>query len=129
MNADNKLENPTLQIKQFNMETKMLQKQVQIMETYLTEFCEVNGIKENEIKNHLVVATCPPESSIMAVNVDDNRDVKFGLKITIDKVTNPFEVTFKVTLEVFGEYTDCKSEYPKTTKLLELMKTTNGGNS
>lgn len=91
----------------------ILKKQVKFVETYLLEFCEVNGVQESELKNHLVVASCVPDSSIMAINADDQRDVKFGVKSNTD------------SFEIFGEFLDCKDKFPKTLKLIEE----NGGNT
>lgn len=85
----------------------ILKRQVQFVETYLLEFCEVNGIKENELKNHLIVISCVPDKSIMVVNVDDQRDVKFGAKLN------------GVSIEVFGEFLEHKDKFPKTAKLVE----------
>lgn len=99
------------QLKDYGM--GILKKQVKLVETYLLEFCEVNGIKENELKNHLVVASCVPDKSIMAINADDQRDVKFGAKLN------------GVSIEVFGEFLECKDKFPKTAKLVEE----NGGST
>lgn len=128
MSVDDKncLENPTLQTKDFNMEMKMLKKQIKLVETYLLEFCEVNGIEERDIKNYLVVGSCPPDNVIAAVNVDDNRDIKFGTRIKIVNGENPFDSMCQPMLEVFGEYLECKDKYPKTTKLIESMGIENG---
>lgn len=91
----------------------ILKKQVNLVETYLLEFCEVNGVQESELKNHLVVASCVPDNFIMAINADDQRDVKFGVKLNVD------------SFEIFGEFLDCKGKFPKTLKLIEE----NGGNT
>lgn len=100
-----------------------IKQQTAILESFLNEFCKVNGIKETELKNHLSVASCPPDHSIMAVNVDDTRDIKFGVKTNIKTKDGSFFPVF----EVFGEYTDCKDNYPETTALITSIK--NGGNS
>ena len=128
MSVDDKiiLENPTLQTKDFNMEMKMVKKQIKLVETYLLEFCEVNGIDERDIKDYLVVGVCPPDNMVAAVNVDDNRDVKFGTRIKAFHGENPFDSMCQSTIEVFGEYLEYKDKYPKTTKLIESMGIENG---
>lgn len=91
----------------------VIKEQLKLVETYLFEFCEVNGIPESELKNHLVVASCVLDNSIMAINADDQRDVKFGVK------------SDSGSFEIFGEFIDCKDKFPKTLKLIEE----NGGNT
>lgn len=97
------------QLKDYGMKitNDILKRQVNLVETYLLEFCEVNGIQESELKNHLLVASCVPDNSIMAINADDQRDVKFGVKLNVD------------SFEIFGEFLDCKDRFPKTLKLIE----------
>ena len=90
----------------------ILKKQMAFVETFLNEFCEVKGIKEAELKEHLQIATCVPDNSVMVVNVDDIRDVKFGVKLVAE--------TDNIEFEVFGEYLDQKDEYPKLWNLLTL---------
>lgn len=99
------------QLKDYGMD--ILKKQVKLVETYLLEFCEVNGIKENELKNHLVVASCVPGNSIMVINLDDKRDIKFGVNWGAS------------SFEVFGEFLEHKDKFPKTIKLIEE----NGGST
>lgn len=84
---------------------KILKRQVKLVETYLFEFCEVYGIKESDLKNHLVVESCVPDNSIMVINIDDQRDVKFGVRMN-------------VSLEVFGEFLEHKDKFLKTTKMI-----------
>ena len=97
----------------------VIKEQLKLVETYLLEFCEVNGIPESELKNHLVVARCLSDYSVMAVNVDDQRDVKFGTRI---KVLHEEKESFEI--EIFGEFLEHKDKFPKTLKRIEE----NGGN-
>lgn len=97
----------------FNMNREMLSKITTLVETYLCEFCEVKGITENELKDLLMVASCPSDASILVVNKDDTRDVKFGVKVK-------HELT-KVSIEVFGEYTEQSDDYPKTKELFSKI--------
>lgn len=86
---------------------KALKVQMSLMETYLLEFCKVREIQESELKKYLTVLSCASDNSVMAINVDDQRDVKFGVRVN----------TFGV-LEIFGEFLDEKEFFPKTVKLL-----------
>ena len=105
------------------MERSFIKQQTAILESFLNEFCKVNGIKETELKNYLSVASCPPDDSVMVVNADDTRDIKFGIKMSITTKDGSFFLAF----EVFGEYTDCKDSYPETTAFINSIK--NGGDS
>lgn len=95
----------------------ILKRRVKLVETYLLEFCEVNGVQESEIKNHLAVASCVPDNSILVINSDDQRDIKFGVKLGVTKDGSSFEV--------FGEFLEHKDKFPKTVKLIEE----NGGST
>lgn len=95
----------------------ILKKQIEFVETYLLEFCEVNGVQESELKNRLSVASCVPDNSIMVINSDDQRDIKFGVKLGVTKDGSSFEV--------FGEFLEHKDKFPKTAKLIEQ----NGGSA
>ena len=89
---------------------KIIRKATKFVETFLLEFCEVNGISENELKNHLLVRTSPADLSILVINVDDERDVKFGVRIPYDEENDAYDI--------FGEYTGMRESYPKTTKTI-----------
>lgn len=95
--------------------------QLAVLREFLTEFCCVNGIEEKELKTYLKVASCPSDNSIVVVNADDIRDIKFGVKLDIETK----EGIFLPTYSYFGEFLDLKDKYPKTTKLLEDIN--NGG--
>lgn len=88
--------------------------QATLVESFLGEFCKVNEIKEEELKDTLSVVTLLSDNAIMAVSVDDVKDVKFGVKF---KVKND-EGMFSLTFEVFGDYIHNKEYYPETTRLL-----------
>ena len=103
----------------------VIKEQLKLVETYLLEFCEVNGIPESELKNHLVVARYLSDNSVMAVNVDDQRDVKFGTRIKVlHEEKEPFDIEFTFEIEIFGEFLEHKDKFPKTLKRIEE----NGGN-
>ena len=111
MNEDKVAKNPTLLETKIETDMKCSEKSIKevtkLVETFLLEFCEVNGISENELKNHLVVRTSPADLSILVINVDDERDVKFGVKLNGS------------SFEIFGEFLNCKDKFPKTAKLIE----------
>lgn len=103
----------------------VIKEQLKLVETYLLEFCEVNGIPESELENHLVVARCLSDYSVMAVNVDDQRDVKFGTRIKVlHEEKESFDIEFTFEIEIFGEFLEHKDKFPKTLKRIEE----NGGN-
>lgn len=103
----------------------VIKEQLKLVETYLLEFCEVNGIPESELKNHLVVARYLSDNSVMAVNVDDQRDVKFGTRIKVlHEEKESFDIEFTFEIEIFGEFLEHKDKFPKTLKRIEE----NGGN-
>lgn len=114
MSEDKVAKNPTLLETKIETDMKCSEKSIReatkLVETFLLEFCEVNGISENELKNHLAVRTSPADLSILVINADDERDVKFGVKIITDEGNE--------TYDIFGEYTDMRENYPKTTKTI-----------
>lgn len=78
--------NPTLTGKNFN-EIRTVQEefvkriakaQSDIMEVYLKEYCEVNAIEENELKNHLQVIHRPEGIFVTALGSEE--DVEFGIR-------------------------------------------------
>lgn len=88
--------------------------QTTIVETFLEEFCAVMGVKKRSLRRLLHIVTCPSDNSILVVNSDDERDVKFGVKPIITTEENEFSIKFTV----FGEYLTRKEDYPKTTKCI-----------
>lgn len=84
----------------------IIKRQVKLVETFLFEFCEVNGIKESDLKNHLLIESCIPDNSIMVIDKDDQRDIKFGVRVN-------------VSLEIFGEFLEHKDKFLKTAKMIE----------
>lgn len=99
---------------------KVLKRKMTLVETFLKEFCKVNGIAENELKDRLRIASYPTENSVLVVNADDVRDIKFGVKTSLKTENGKFFPSF----EVCGEFLERKDEYPETAKLLE-----NGGDT
>lgn len=98
----------------------VIKEQLKLVETYLLEFCEVNGIPESELKNHLVVERYLSDYSVMAVNVDDQRDVKFGTRIKVlHEEKESFDIEFTLEIEIFGEFLEHKDKFPKTLKRIE----------
>ena len=91
------------------MNKDRLKRQVDIMKTYLYEFCEVNGIEESELKNYLTIVSCPSDFSIMAINVNDDRDIKFGIKSDMESENGT----------LFGEFLLTKDKFPKTMNAYE----------
>lgn len=82
-------------------EMKKLEEMTELVGCFLLEFCNVNRIAEESLKDHVNVVSSPEDSSILVVNVDDQRDVKFG-------------VTLDDKIETFGEYTEQKELYTET---------------
>lgn len=112
MKADNTLkENPTSQNSEI---MKVIEQQISFVETFLGEFCKVNGIGESDLRRTIRVKAFPTDSTIMVVDAENEEDVKFGVKSYI----NTSEGKFVVNFEVFGEFTEHKDLYPKTTKHL-----------
>lgn len=114
------LQNPTPEVEQLKEElmkisNDALRKQILLMETFLFEFCEVNGIVEEDLYKHLQVAVCTGDKSVMAVNADDIRDIKFCVKV--DAVNEKGNLITK--FDAYGEKLD---KYPKTFKLIEEIK-------
>lgn len=107
------VENPTLlkQTVDMKIDNNILKGQIALVETYLHEYCEVSGIKESDLKNHLVVGANKKDFSVMVINSTDMRSVMFGVKLNIQ----PGNITY----DVFGEYLDTKEMYPKTTKAIQ----------
>lgn len=78
-----------------------IEKMIELVGCFLLEFCKVEGVSEENLKDNVNVISSPEESSILVVNVNDNRDVKFG-------------VTLGDNIEIFGEYTEKKDVYQET---------------
>lgn len=102
---------------------KIIEEQTNLIGVFLNEFCKVNDIKESELKNNLKVVSYPTDLSIMVVNVDDIRDVKFGVKGRVKTEKGSFLTYF----DLFGEYLDYQDKYPETTKFIEHLE--NEGNT
>lgn len=81
-----------------------IEKMTELVGCFLLEFCKVEGVSEENLKNSVNVVSSPEDSSILVVNVDDNRDVKFG-------------VTLGDNIETFGEYTEKKDIYQETSTM------------
>ena len=117
---DTPKENPTSQ----NSETmKVIEQQISFVETFLGEFCKVNGIGANDLKRAIRVKAFPTDSTITVVDAENENDVKFGVKSHIAISEGKFMVNF----EVFGEFIEHKDLYPNTTK--QLSDGGNTGNS
>ena len=85
-------------------EMKKLEEMTELVGCFLLEFCNVNNITEDCLKDYVNVVSSPEDSSILVVNVDDKRDVKFG-------------VTLGDKIETFGEYTKNKELYTETSSM------------
>lgn len=120
---------PTMPSEQTKEMQELVSKQVSevaktqtgLIETYLLEYCEVNGIKETELKDHVVIARVVEDNSTNVVNVDDPRDVKIGIRLCTSSLAEPANLIY----EVYGEYIADKDKYPKTTKFLESINPKN----
>lgn len=126
MNEDkSKLEIPHfVELKNLGMKLadNFIRTQIALVECYLMEYCEAYGIKETELKDYLIIGTCPPENSIWVRNVDDERDVKFGVAIIVEEHNEGLMHTMK--FDVYGKDLE---KFPKTSKLIEDVK--NGRNN
>lgn len=85
-------------------EMKKIEEMTELVGCFLLEFCNVNNITEDSLKDYVNVVSSPEDSSILVVNVDDKRDVKFG-------------VTLGDKIETFGEYTKNKELYTETSSM------------
>lgn len=102
---------------------KVFESQTLIVETFLMEFCRVNGIEESALNERLQIVACLADSSISVINVKESKNVEFEVKSVVDTSSR---VSFSVRYEVTGEYLNHKEDYPETTKLLESY---GGGNA
>lgn len=116
-------ENPTPdEVKKLMEEQEMLaneiaKKETKLLETYLLEYCEVNGVKETDLKELLAVGVFPQDNSTVVFNVNDKRDVKIGVKYYSEY--SPTRKAIVQGFTVSGEFMEEKDKYPKTAKYLE----------
>ncbi len=94
---------------------KSLEKHVQLLETFLEEYEATHTVKD------VVVYSDRKNNGLMVVNKDDERDVKFGVKLPIPCLIGAESVDdfFNRPIEVYGEYMSERDKYPKTTAFLE----------
>lgn len=84
----------------------ILKKQLKLVENYLLEFCEVNGIPESALKEHLTLISHASDKSIMVVASDNWKDVKFGVRQK------------EGFIEVFGKFLEHECNFSTTAKLI-----------
>ena len=75
---------------------------VNLLETYLNEFCEVMGVTEKELPKHMVVYSNPQDKFMAILSAKDRDRVMIGVKLT----ENSYEIS--------GEYVTEKDKFPKT---------------
>lgn len=92
----------------------IFEKQVSLIETYLSEFCEVNGISENGLKGKLKLISYPVDNTISVVDSDNK--VKFGVTVSTDIEKE------SIIFNVFGEYLANKESFPKTTNYINSLE-------
>lgn len=120
MNKDKMcIENPTQETQPNAEVMKVIDQQISFVETFLGEFCKVNGIGEIDLRQKIQVLAYPPENTIMVVDANDMEKVKFGITSQLKASEGKLLVNF----EVFGEFVHQKETYPETTKALD------GGNT
>lgn len=108
------IENPTSETQSNTEIMNVIDQQLSFVETFLREFCKVHNFGENELRQKIQVLTYPPEGTILVVDAENNKNVKFG--ITSHLKTS--EKKFLVNFEVFGEFIHQKENYPETLKAL-----------
>lgn len=87
---------------------EIAKRETELLETYLLEYCEINGVDEKELTGTLFVKYSAEDNSLMVVNKDDERDVKIGV-----------QCFFGDLFGIFGEFAEESEKYPKTSDYLE----------
>lgn len=110
---NNSKENPTQQILNSTMRIKeIFMIQTLLLETYLKEYCEVNGITEEDLKKDFQVATCPSDFSVVIESTKTPKMTLFGVRFKVELVPD------KCYFSVFGSFVQHKDKYPKTVALM-----------
>lgn len=84
-------------------------KRIGLLQHYLHEYLEVNGVEEHDLADLLEIACVPSWNSVMIVDALNNNDVKLGVKVNNNE------------LEVFGAFTYEKDLYPKTMEYIKSL--------
>lgn len=84
----------------------LLEKKIEVVKSFLNEFCTLNGIEEASLKEHLKVIARYFDEAVYVTSAKDEGDVKFGIRGLMES-------------ELFGSFLTEREQYPKTTKLLE----------
>ena len=106
------LDNPTLPKVQKSEEQTMKSNQIAKMQSellgvYLSEYCEVNGIEEKQLKNTLSVKTLPLERRVMVYDKEQN--IKMLIVVNSEYYASAGD--FVRDLVVCGQHL---KDYPKT---------------
>lgn len=107
-------ENSTL-LKSLKMEIKyrdVREKQVKIVEQYLTEYCKVNSVKESELKEHVIVEYVKDKDAVIVRNADDSRDIKIGVVCSYEY--SPVLGSLVYNQEVIGSFITESDMFPLT---------------
>lgn len=121
------LVNPTLSKVQKSEEQTMKSNQIAKMQSellgvYLSEYCEVNGIDENQLENTLSVKTFPLERRVMVY--DEEQNIKMLIVVNSEYYSSAGD--FLRDLIVCGQHLN---NYPKTLsykkKLCTIIKEDN----
>lgn len=100
---------------------KSLEKHVQLLETFLEEYEDTHTVKD------VVVYADRQNYTLAVVNKDDERDIKFGVKLPIPCLIGAESVDdfFNRPIDFYGEYMSERDKYPKTTAFLESINPKN----
>lgn len=110
-------DNPTLQnnlIDDVMKKNEIAKVQTSIIECYLMEYCEVNGVKETDLNERLSLFTTA-DYSVEVIGGEDTSDVKIGVRYSCEDS--------KHILTIYGECLSETEKYPKTFNLLEKYGT------
>lgn len=92
----------------------MIDTQLELVETFISEFLELNGISEDTSPNTLHIETHDSDNCVIVVDTSKGRDVIFGVKARISA-----EGSFVTNYEVFGSYAVESHKYKRTSTLIE----------
>ena len=98
-----------------------LENHVQLLETFLEEYEATHTTKD------VVVYSDHKNYTLAVVNKDDERDIKFGVKLPIPYLIGAESVDdfFNRPIDFYGEYMSERDKYPKTTAFLESINPKN----
>lgn len=88
------------------------ERQVKIVEQYLTEYCKVNSIKESELKEYVTVEYVKDKDAVIVSNADDSREIKIGVVCSYGY--SPILGSLVYTQEITGSVLQEQDKYPLT---------------